>query len=510
MTKISIRALLFVVFLSAIILSLFGGLVVANEALSEADRESARLDAHASALVAERELQVQATALSEKFDPLLTASRRTAIDTMTPKPFVAVWVLDPRGAIVGRGGGSTLDDADVRATASAATAEPRATVVRGPGQPATILLSVALTHRGQRLGTAVGQVRPEAILGAISDTALSRNWLRLRGTGATIGSLGESSGGASFIASAPIRIAGDPLFVDISHSQGGRVIRTVLWFLGAAGVIALIVALMRERQQTLQLAGRTAELERLYQEVARSNRMKSEFLANVSHELRTPLNAVVGFVEMLRDGVYGEITPRQAVPVERISASSAHLRQMVDRLLDIAKIAAGRLEVHVEPLVLRPFILDITSEMESLANERGLALTVDIPANLPRLETDQTHLRQIVINLIGNAVKYTPSGGITVDAAVEQKDEHSWIALRVKDTGVGIAAEDLERIFDEFEQVNAGARTDSARRGTGLGLAISRRLARLINGELTVASEVGHGSAFTVWLPLDKAADAAT
>src|ERR1051325_912861 len=254
MTKISIRALLFVVFLSAIILSLFGGLVVANEALSEADRESARLDAHAAALVAERELQVQATALSEKFDPLLTASRRTAIDTMTPKPFVAVWVLDPRGAIVGRGGGSTLDDADVRATASAATAEPRATVVRGPGQPATILLSVALTHRGQRLGTAVGQVRPEAILGAISDTALSRNWLRLRGTGATIGSLGESSGGASFIASAPIRIAGDPLFVDVSHSQGGRAIRTVFWFLGAAGVIALIVALMRERQQTLQLA----------------------------------------------------------------------------------------------------------------------------------------------------------------------------------------------------------------------------------------------------------------
>jgi signal transduction histidine kinase len=273
----------------------------------------------------------------------------------------------------------------------------------------------------------------------------------------------------------------------------------------------------------VHLAGRTAELERLYQEVARSNRMKSEFLANVSHELRTPLNAIVGFVEMLREGVYGELTPRQALPVDRIAASATHLRHLVDRLLDIAKIAAGRLEIHSEALVLRPFVLGVASEMESLVSERGLALSIGVGPSLPRIRTDQTHLRQILINLIGNAVKYTPSGGISVRARLvgngaspsppDEPEPHiggppdlsrAWVALQVSDTGVGIAAADLERIFDEFEQVNAGARTDSARRGTGLGLAISRRLARLIGGDLTVVSELGGGSVFTVWLPLDS------
>jgi signal transduction histidine kinase len=194
----------------------------------------------------------------------------------------------------------------------------------------------------------------------------------------------------------------------------------------------------------------------------------------------------------------------------------------VDRLLDIAKIAAGRLEIHAEPLVLRPFVLNVASEMESLVSERGLALSIGVGPSLPRIRTDQTHLRQILINLIGNAVKYTPSGVIQVRAkligngATSAPPEESeprigappdpqrlWVALQVSDTGVGIAPGDLERIFDEFEQVNAGARTDSARRGTGLGLAISRRLARLLGGDLTVVSEPGRGSVFTVWLPLE-------
>jgi signal transduction histidine kinase len=169
-------------------------------------------------------------------------------------------------------------------------------------------------------------------------------------------------------------------------------------------------------------------------------------------------------------------------------------------------------------------VLNVASEMESLVSERGLALSIGVGPSLPRIRTDQTHLRQILINLIGNAVKYTPTGSIQVRARTlgdgaassipaesEQNigappdPERLWVALQVSDTGVGIAPADLERIFDEFEQVNAGARTDSARRGTGLGLAISRRLARLLGGDLTVVSEPGRGSVFTVWLPLDPA-----
>ena len=144
--------------------------------------------------------------------------------------------------------------------------------------------------------------------------------------------------------------------------------------------------------------------------------MKSEFLANVSHELRTPLNAIVGFVDLLRDGVYGDLSARQVPPVERIAASATHLRHLVDQVLDIAKIAAGRLEVHAETIVLRPFVLNVASELESLITERGLNLSIAVGASLPRVRTDPTHLRQILVNLIGNAVKYTPAGGIAIRA----------------------------------------------------------------------------------------------
>jgi signal transduction histidine kinase len=355
------------------------------------------------------------------------------------------------------------------------------------------------------------------LIESVRDTSSRRVWLALKSADRIIASSGVLDAGSVSVASAPVANTSAPLSVEVAHTQHGRALRTSLWMLGVIAVVALLVVLARELRQTEHLAARTEELERLYEEVARSNRMKSEFLANVSHELRTPLNAVVGFVEMLRDGVYGELTPRQALPVDRIAGSATHLRQLVDRLLDIAKIAAGRLEVTPEPIVLRPFVLDVASEMESLVSERGLALSIGISATLPKVHSDRTHLRQILINLIGNAVKYTPTGSIEVRARAVNGDAPKeidgppasdnagtgWIALQVADTGVGIAPADTERIFDEFEQVNAGARTDSARRGTGLGLAISRRLARLLGGDLTVSSELGRGSVFTVWLPLE-------
>lgn len=295
-------------------------------------------------------------------------------------------------------------------------------------------------------------------------------------------------------------------------------------------VVAAFAAILftRERRRRLRASERSAELERLYHEVARANTAKSEFLANISHELRTPLNAIVGFVELLKDGVYGELSPRQVPPVDRIAASATHLRHLVDQVLDIAKIAAGRLEVHPETLVLRPFVLNIASELESLVNERGLSFSIAVGASLPRVRTDPTHLRQILVNLIGNAVKYTPAGGVAVRArlvgvppggphgrrptpddpvlASRSPDPRQvWIALQVVDTGVGIAPADQTRIFDEFEQVNAGPRTESMQRGTGLGLSISRRLAQLLAGDITVESQIGRGSTFTLWLPVHPA-----
>jgi signal transduction histidine kinase len=173
--------------------------------------------------------------------------------------------------------------------------------------------------------------------------------------------------------------------------------------------------------------------------------------------------------------------------------------------------------VQWEVIDLKSFIVDLTSEIEALRAERGLALSISISGSLPRVRTDPMHLRQIALNLLGNALKFTPSGGIAIRARLVDMGEGvaasseepngepqsgTWIALDVADTGVGIAKNDQERIFEEFEQVNAGPRTDSMQRGTGLGLPISRRLARLLGGELTVTSELGKGSTFTVWIPV--------
>ena len=313
---------------------------------------------------------------------------------------------------------------------------------------------------------------------------------------------------------------GEEWLVTTTYTPAGRGVRIALWVVGLGAIVGLGIGLLLERREASRIADRSSELEHLSTELLRANRAKSEFLANVSHELRTPLNAIVGFVDLLRDGVYGPLNSRQTGPVERIEASANHLRHLVDQVLDLAKMAAGRLEVHTEPVELRPFVFDVASEVEPLMTEKGLSFSLAVGATLPRVRTDPTHLLQILINLLGNAVKFTNDGGIAIRGKLIKRNHHNenpevltaaassetlWIALQVADSGVGIAEKDRERIFDEFEQVNAGPRGDSMRRGTGLGLSISRRLARLLGGDISVESELGRGSVFTVWLPVDPA-----
>jgi signal transduction histidine kinase len=324
--------------------------------------------------------------------------------------------------------------------------------------------------------------------------------------------------------------------VQVVHAPPDVTLRVVIWVIALGALTVLTVTLVYERDQAKRIEERSRELERLSSELLRANRAKSEFLANVSHELRTPLNAIVGFADLLRDGVYGELAARQVGPVERIEASANHLRHLVDQILDLAKMAAGRLEVHPELLDLRPFVFDVASEMESLVTEKGLTLSLGVGSTIPRVRTDPGHLRQILVNLLGNAVKFTPQGTVSVRARLvgpniggasdgngsgpsipgdaapaaeflgdPDRRDATWVALQVVDTGVGIPIQDRERIFDEFEQVNPGPRGDSMRRGTGLGLSISRRLARLLGGDITLESELGRGSTFTLWLPVDEA-----
>lgn len=296
--------------------------------------------------------------------------------------------------------------------------------------------------------------------------------------------------------------------------------RMILWFALGISAVGVTIVFVYERRQARSIEDRSIELEQLSGQLYSANRAKAEFLAGVSHELRTPLAAIVGFVDLLRDGSYGELTSRQRGPVERIESSASHLRDLVDQVLDLARLSAGRLDVHAEPIRLRPFVIDVLSEMEPLAAERGLSFSISVPASLPRAMTDASHLRRILVNLIANAIKFTPAGTVGIRAVqVDHADLPSlaeksarrplllahgpWLAIQISDTGIGIATADLERIFEEFEQVNPGPRGDSERRGTGLGLTISRRLARLLDGDITVTSAPGKGSVFTLWVPAD-------
>ena len=554
---------IFSISLGAVLLLFLAGLTVADRTLASGARSQAEADASEAAGRLENFIGTRALNL-RSFRGLFVGGRPvtrgqfTAMvgDMAAPASGVQrVWVADSAARVAYDT--ALLVAPDVRAPPGeqAALVERarharRAQIGRPHGTPAggrSFMLVEPLIVGGRVVGFAGATLLASALpLDMRGEHQATRVGVALISVGDTIATNGRLVGGPAELLVERFVPGVPPWRVVVTHSEPSRYVRFALWSLGILAVAFLITGLRRERRQADDMAKRSAQLEQLYREVRDASRIKSEFLANVSHELRTPLNAIVGFVEMLRDGVYGELGPRQGQPVERIAASASHLRHLVDQVLDIAKMAAGRLEVHPEPIVLRPFVLNIVSELESLINEKGLTLSITVGATLPRVRTDPTHLRQIIVNLVGNAVKYTASGGIAVRARLigatspvrppdlsppaltgrrdvaRPEDEGSlatiaalaarvpradrpWLALQVSDTGIGIAPEDQERIFEEFEQVNAGPRGDSMRRGTGLGLSISRRLARLLGAELTVESELGRGSTFTLWLPVDPA-----
>jgi signal transduction histidine kinase len=226
--------------------------------------------------------------------------------------------------------------------------------------------------------------------------------------------------------------------------------------------------------------------------LARAMSDRSRFFASMSHELRTPINAILGYGQLLREGVYGELGEKQAGAADRLVNSGRHLLELVNDVLDISKLEAGKLEVHPEPVELAALLREVATTLELQARDKGLELRVEAPREFP-LVTDPARVRQIVLNLLSNAVKFTDVG----EVRLELVPAGEWVQVRVADTGPGIAPEDQQRIFDEFEQTAAAA----SRGGTGLGLAISKRLAALLGGTLSVVSQPGEGSTFTLRLP---------
>jgi signal transduction histidine kinase len=238
------------------------------------------------------------------------------------------------------------------------------------------------------------------------------------------------------------------------------------------------------------------ELQRLYKALETTSQHKSDFLANMSHELRTPLNAIIGFSQVLREGMVGEVSKKQVEYLDDILSSGNHLLALINDVLDLSKVESGQVELQVAPFSLQDALERGVSMVREQATTEGVQVTLHKNGGLDVVSGDERRIRQVIFNLLSNAVKFTPSGGLVEITAARVNGE---MRVSVADSGLGIAAEDLDRIFEEFQQTEAGARQ---REGTGLGLALSKRFIEMHGGRIWCESEVGKGSTFEFTLPL--------
>jgi signal transduction histidine kinase len=268
----------------------------------------------------------------------------------------------------------------------------------------------------------------------------------------------------------------------------------------ARETVSLVQTLANQSVLAIENAELFQEIERKSRELAAANRHKSEFLANMSHELRTPLNAVLGYAELIEDGIYGEVPEKIREVMERIQENGRHLLGLINDVLDLSKIEAGQLSLAPVDYALRELVLGVTAAMESLAASKGLALEVEIPDGLPPARADERRITQVLMNLVGNAIKFTEAGKVAIRVSMEGEA----FRVEVSDTGPGIAEADRERIFQEFQQVDSSSTRKKG--GTGLGLAIARRIVELHGGRIWVESTPGVGSTFAFTLPIGERA----
>jgi PAS domain S-box-containing protein len=251
------------------------------------------------------------------------------------------------------------------------------------------------------------------------------------------------------------------------------------------------------RQATTELVRQNELLRRQAIQLEQASALKSQFLSNMSHEFRTPLNAILGYTSMLLQGVTGELTAQQRRSLSRVDSSGRHLLALISDILDISRIEAGKMPVHLSAFQLPELVAEVMAEVEPIISRTRLTVTRGLAPDLPGILSDRAKVKQIVLNLLTNALKFTPEGSVRVSAVYERTEDRVLIA--VADTGIGIADEDQGKVFDDFSQADNS--TTRAFGGAGLGLAICRRLAAMLGGQITLQSKLGRGSTFTLIVP---------
>jgi len=252
----------------------------------------------------------------------------------------------------------------------------------------------------------------------------------------------------------------------------------------------------RVREATADLAEQNARLQWQSQEVERANKLKSEFLASMSHELRTPINALIGYSALLLDGVLGELNNKQRDALSRGRLAAEHLLALINDILDLAKIEAGKMPLHLEDVPLREVTLEVSQQVEPMVRKKQLDFVMDVAPDCPMIYSDRTKIKQVLLNLLSNAVKFTNKGGVSIGA----RGAPGGVRIDVVDTGIGIRQSDLQAIWEDFRQVDQSRTREFG--GTGLGLSITRKLLERLGGSVTVHSTYGEGSTFSVYLPL--------
>ena len=271
-----------------------------------------------------------------------------------------------------------------------------------------------------------------------------------------------------------------------------RILLVAILLIGSVVLATATSAVVAQRNENLRLVG---EIRETSAQLEIASQHKSAFLANMSHELRTPLNAIIGFSDVLRQGMVGDLSAKQTEYVDDVLESARHLLLLINDILDLSKVEAGRMELDLSRFSLREAVDNGLTMVRERAARAGVAVSATLAENVDEIEADQRKVKQVLFNLLTNAVKFTPGGG-HVDVATRRVDAE--VHVSVRDSGVGIAPEDQARIFEEFEQVNAPTRTAE---GTGLGLALARRFVELHGGRIWLESAPGAGSTFTFSLP---------